>query len=605
MSNLVADYLGPSAFYDILHRRAHSDQIFLRRNIRFHQSKRKKWLELKLQNQSFPKSGRLIVSCAVADVSGEIPSNLIIDYIEEKSLKKGDTCRDVFHIPLPSKNASIAQILQDSIIQHGKSRLIIIAFATDTISVKANVIAADKVIENLFNMFRNVGRQEKSGIYFTILELENISKYNKMHDINSDIFTSNDTCRKFFLPTMYCKQTIILNQLPKVFSMAFSNSSKSGINIELSIKKVLETSQDLNFSKKDVNKSHKIFSSAHTKGENQINSIQPNLNRNTTDSGDVTKRSGKLNSSIDQASGDVKLFYHFTCLSADTEQDISTTVEYESTLICPWCPFTVTPKGENKVLMKNRKQLIIDLLQHLVSFHNHFIYEAVVDVLLSLHIIVRRNLAENYGDQNILEERIRPYSYFKKTKYPGYIDLLQDIHLPILDFSVNESNSSKQKRVKSDRWISNSASSVNSSDNAMIDLNYLKEVHSRQYYHARLGIPMNDYEFLYYDSDEDIDMSWEKKSGNRGLDEFEDICHEEKEFMKIWNIHINAFPPYSNAYIPLACQLFVRKFGFIIIKKKLRHNFLLHLLNLVDCNLIGLDAVQKSVTDLDSVAMAL
>lgn len=76
---------------------------------------------------------------------------------------------------------------------------------------------------------------------------------------------------------------------------------------------------------------------------------------------------------------------------------------------------------------------------------------------------------------------------------------------------------------------------------------------------------------------------------------------EEKELMKMWNTHVNSFPPYSNAYVSMSCEVFVRKFGNIILAKNLRHNLLLHLMNLVDFNLIRLSDVKSCIQFIDSL----
>ena len=72
----------------------------------------------------------------------------------------------------------------------------------------------------------------------------------------------------------------------------------------------------------------------------------------------------------------------------------------------------------------------------------------------------------------------------------------------------------------------------------------------QQYYHLRLGLPLTKAEFLNPDLIKESD-DWEINANNRILEEYDDVCYEEKELMKMWNDHVNLFPPYSNRYASL------------------------------------------------------
>jgi hypothetical protein len=197
---------------------------------------------------------------------------------------------------------------------------------------------------------------------------------------------------------------------------------------------------------------------------------------------------------------------------------------------------------------------------------------------------------------DILEERIRPFLFYRNTirnqrkvklstlKIPQIIVPLQKNLTGSTTTTATWKSGSKQNNITTATRIPES-----------------KKAYQRQYFHARLGLPLTDSEFLNCDSDDDIDMSWEKSAGNRGLSEFEDICQEEKLLMTLWNTHVGTYPPYANAYVPMVADLFVRKFAAEILTKGLRHNLLLHLLNLADFNLLSIEDVHSLIKIVDLV----
>ncbi|OWZ24764.1 Polycomb protein [Phytophthora megakarya] len=112
----------------------------------------------------------------------------------------------------------------------------------------------------------------------------------------------------------------------------------------------------------------------------------------------------------------------------------------------------------------------------------------------------------------------------------------------------------------------------------------------RQYFHSRTGAVVLDHE-KDYDSDNDVDESWITKQSERLLDEFEDVSLEEKEFMKMWNRHVKEFKILADFMVASSCRMFARKQGKWLLDHGLRHNFLLHLLNLWDNSLLNSRAI--------------
>ena len=85
------------------------------------------------------------------------------------------------------------------------------------------------------------------------------------------------------------------------------------------------------------------------------------------------------------------------------------------------------------------------------------------------------------------------------------------------------------------------------------------------------------------------------------LDEFEDVSLEEKEFMKLWNRHVQFYKIFSDRNVPHACEAFARKYGTCIAAMNLRQNFLLHLFNLWDNSLISSSTISSSLAIVDGL----
>jgi hypothetical protein len=222
----------------------------------------------------------------------------------------------------------------------------------------------------------------------------------------------------------------------------------------------------------------------------------------------------------------------------------------------------------------------------------------VIDQLHNLHIVVRRDKSHDLDATDILEERIRPFLFYRNTIRNQRKVKLSTLKIPQIIVPLQKNLTGSTTTTTTTTWKSGSKQ-----NNITIATRIpeSKKVHQRQYFHARLGLPLTDSEFLNCDSDDDIDMSWEKSAGNRGLSEFEDICQEEKLLMTLWNTHVGAYPPYANAYVPMVADLFVRKFAAEILTKGLRHNLLLHLLNLADFNLLSIEDVHSLIKIVDLV----
>ena len=89
------------------------------------------------------------------------------------------------------------------------------------------------------------------------------------------------------------------------------------------------------------------------------------------------------------------------------------------------------------------------------------------------------------------------------------------------------------------------------------------------------------------------------------LDDYgDDVGHEEREFMKLWNTHVRAFPPYSDALLPAVCERFVTRFADVIVANELRYMALLHFLTMWDFGLLRKVEVARYMGLIDRVQHA-
>lgn len=88
------------------------------------------------------------------------------------------------------------------------------------------------------------------------------------------------------------------------------------------------------------------------------------------------------------------------------------------------------------------------------------------------------------------------------------------------------------------------------------------------------------------DSEGEMDPEWLQQHTQKLLDDFTDVNEGEKEMLKMWNLHVlkHNFVGYSQ--MSLACEMFVNEYGNAIWAKNLYRNFLLHLTNLHDSDML-------------------
>ena len=103
----------------------------------------------------------------------------------------------------------------------------------------------------------------------------------------------------------------------------------------------------------------------------------------------------------------------------------------------------------------------------------------------------------------------------------------------------------------------------------------------RLYYHTTTWLPIYPSE-IDYDSDDDLVPNWLEEQTVELISDFTDVNEGEKGIMRLWNLFIMKNNIISNSQVYGTCERFIEENGADIIRLKLKHNFALHLSNLID-----------------------
>ena len=275
---------------------------------------------------------------------------------------------------------------------------------------------------------------------------------------------------------------------------------------------------------------------------------------------------------------DMSLFFHYIFKDNDTDS-LESIVEKTRIIGCPFCKFN--PCSESKRLTMNPSNTkwtpstvkrISLLVNHMEACHLHFKYDIYYDRDRNLHVFTVRDRSQDDG-----------ISYRKSI---------------LKNFNFYRQKGQQQKLIKAVPAIPEE-SDVRKATN--VDRKTDQKISTQlQLYHATTGVPALEEEFSY-NSDDDIDNSQALMQANLDIFEFEDISLEEKRFMCLWNNHINSLNVFADCYLLSVCTLFIHKHANYILGHGLRHNLLLHLLNLYDCNLLRSEEIPILMAELDIV----
>jgi len=116
--------------------------------------------------------------------------------------------------------------------------------------------------------------------------------------------------------------------------------------------------------------------------------------------------------------------------------------------------------------------------------------------------------------------------------------------------------------------------------------------HHRMYFHSETTLPIRTAE-KDQDSEDETIPEWMRVKTIQLIDEFTDVNDGEKELMKLWNLHLMKNSYIADFQVTEACRSFIDKYSQELKDKNLERNFLLHLVNLHDFNLITSSQIEE------------
>jgi hypothetical protein len=284
--------------------------------------------------------------------------------------------------------------------------------------------------------------------------------------------------------------------------------------------------------------------------------------------------------------------------AANAATALQSMVEFNTTMKCPWCDFCPIRTddtsadghdiGSSTAATRLFKRAASLLLIHLQTFHYHCTYEAIIDHLRCLHVVVQQTSAEAATvidpagglSKSRLRRSDKVFSYMRdRTARRSLLDV-PIAHLTPALHTISGSDS----RDGSQDGHHNNMHDI--SDAGTLQGNISDLLFSRQYYNPRTGQPLrreelgtaSEDDFIHYNrvsrlpigSDQPQTGSKENLAGAASsaaaaaemnaadsskplafqlfdplsksaklLDEFSDVSFEEKTFMKLWNRHVN------------------------------------------------------------------
>jgi len=130
--------------------------------------------------------------------------------------------------------------------------------------------------------------------------------------------------------------------------------------------------------------------------------------------------------------------------------------------------------------------------------------------------------------------------------------------------------------------------------------------HNRLYHYSTTCLPIPPHAILHGEDCEDqTDPEWLKIKTSKMIDDFTDVNDGEKDFMKMWNHHVQHFTFVGDCQMPQALSMFLESRGQDIIQKNLFRNFCLHLVNLFEFGVIGPSHVFTAISRLQVMVRSL
>jgi len=128
--------------------------------------------------------------------------------------------------------------------------------------------------------------------------------------------------------------------------------------------------------------------------------------------------------------------------------------------------------------------------------------------------------------------------------------------------------------------------------------------HNRLYHDSTTALPIPPHAIINnqdLDEEDRPDPEWLLLKTSKMIDDFTDVNLGEKEFMKIWNHHVQKYTYVGDCQMPQALKMFIDERAHQVIQKGLYRNFILHLVNLYEFGVVGPSHIFTAIARLQSV----
>jgi len=237
------------------------------------------------------------------------------------------------------------------------------------------------------------------------------------------------------------------------------------------------------------------------------------------------------------------------------------------------------PATTKPFLAESSRRAVAALLHHLECCHLHVKHMPAFDLSGNLHISVQRDRAQDWSMRRMQKERHKPFCATRAsvTRRGQSLWELREAEWPILP--------------RTQTFVPSSSQPLPSS------------LHVRPYFNSRLGVQLTPHEFKM--PEHSYDVMDAREIAESQLEDIEDVAQEEVLLMKMWNAYIIANKPYGDCRMPIAAFHFVKTHIAQILDFNLRHNVLVHLINLSQFGLLSPDELTTCIKYIDAAKIIL
>lgn len=119
--------------------------------------------------------------------------------------------------------------------------------------------------------------------------------------------------------------------------------------------------------------------------------------------------------------------------------------------------------------------------------------------------------------------------------------------------------------------------------------------HQRSYFHSTNNQEIPHLNEFDVNSEDEGPPDWLQEKTHEMIEEFTDVNKGEKVLMQLWNMHVLEKSYLADFTVAAGCVTFVESYGTIILKKNLVRNFMIHLNNLFEFQVISQTSIVNAM----------